>query len=56
MKVNIKDVIIGERRRGEQGDIQGLAESISKYGLLHPIVVDDSQKGKIEIFIIPDRN
>jgi hypothetical protein len=36
----IDQVVIGERRRQELGDVQGLAESIDRYGLLHPIVVD----------------
>jgi hypothetical protein len=32
---------IGERRREDLGDITGLAESLKKYGLLHPIIVDE---------------
>ncbi len=40
MKLRIDSIKIGDRRREEMGDIQGLADSISKYGLLHPIVVE----------------
>lgn len=42
MKVRIADIVVGERFRKEYGDIQSLALSMSKHGLLHPIVVDDS--------------
>lgn len=42
MKILIPDVIVGERRRQDLGDLDGLAESIDKYGLLHPIVIDSS--------------
>ena len=34
-------ITIGTRRRDDYGDIDGLAASIQKYGLLHPIVIDD---------------
>lgn len=40
MKVKIKDIKVGERFRQDYGDIEELALSIQKYGLLHPIVVD----------------
>lgn len=39
--MNIDQIIVGTRRREDMGDIQALADSISKYGLLHPIVIDD---------------
>ena len=45
MKVTIKDIIWGDRARKDYGDsdsLLGLAQSISKNGLLHPIVIDDS--------------
>ncbi len=35
----IADIIIGERVRKDVGDLKGLAASIEKHGLLHPIVV-----------------
>lgn len=40
-KVNIKDVMIGNRYRKDLGYIQGLMESISRQGLLMPIIIDD---------------
>jgi ParB-like chromosome segregation protein Spo0J len=40
LKIRIDQIIIGDRRRGDMGDISGLAESIREYGLLHPIVLD----------------
>ena len=39
--VPIDRIIFGERRRQEMGDIDALAGSIGRYGLLQPIVVDD---------------
>lgn len=39
----IEDITVGERRREEFGDLQGLAESIGKYGLFHPVVVDGAR-------------
>lgn len=41
MMVRISDITVGVRRRTEFGDIAGLAASIERYGLLHPIVVTD---------------
>jgi ParB-like chromosome segregation protein Spo0J len=40
-KVFIEDIRVGERRREDFGDIEGLAASIEKYGLFHPIILDD---------------
>lgn len=40
-KIFINDINVGERRREDLGDIDGLAESIRKYGLFHPVIVDD---------------
>ena len=45
MKMLIKDIIWGDRARKDYGDadsLLGLAQSISKNGLLHPVVIDDS--------------
>lgn len=39
MKVRINDIVIGTRARKDMGDLAGLAESIKREGLLHPIVV-----------------
>lgn len=40
MMVPTESVQFGERRREDYGDIDALAASIARYGLLHPIVVD----------------
>ena len=40
-KVKVKDVKVGRRCREDYGDIEGLALSIQRFGLLHPIVVDE---------------
>jgi ParB-like chromosome segregation protein Spo0J len=37
----IESIVVGERRREDLGDVQELAGSIDRYGLLEPIVVDD---------------
>ena len=39
MNVAISEITIGERHRKELGDIDVLADSIEKIGLLHPIVI-----------------
>jgi len=36
----IKDIVVGERRRQDLGDLTALAKSIQRYGLIQPIVVD----------------
>lgn len=38
--MRIADIKVGKRRREEMGDIEGLAASIRRYGLIHPVVVD----------------
>jgi len=40
-KVKIEDIKVGRRCREDYGDIEGLAISIQRFGLLHPIVVDE---------------
>lgn len=42
MKLPLESITLSDRRREDYGDIAGLAASIEKYGLLHPIVVDDA--------------
>jgi DNA-binding XRE family transcriptional regulator len=42
MKKFIAEIHVPERRREEMGDLAGLAKSIERYGLIHPIVVDDT--------------
>lgn len=39
MKVEIEKIEIGERFRKDLGDVQSLAASIKKHGLLHPVVI-----------------
>ena len=36
----IKDIVVGERRREDLGDVIALAKSIQQYGLLQPVVID----------------
>jgi len=38
--IAVEEVQIGDRLREEYGDIDGLAESLEKHGLIHPIVLD----------------
>lgn len=40
--LQVKEIFIGERIREDMGDIEDLAKSIEKYGLLHPIVIDEN--------------
>jgi len=40
-KIKIEDIKVGRRCREDYGDIEGLAISIQRFGLLHPIVVDE---------------
>jgi ParB family transcriptional regulator, chromosome partitioning protein len=44
LKVRIEDIIVKRRIRTEIGDISDLMESISKYGLLNPVTVDESME------------
>lgn len=41
MRLPIAAIVVGERRREDMGDIADLAASLRRYGLLHPVVVDD---------------
>lgn len=40
----VDEIVVGERRREDLGDISPLAQSIQQYGLLHPVVVDDENR------------
>jgi len=40
-EIDADRIVIGARRRDDDGDIDELAESIDKHGLLHPLVVDE---------------
>lgn len=39
--IPIDEIIVEYRRREDFGDIEGLAESIRRFGLFHPLIVDD---------------
>jgi N6-adenosine-specific RNA methylase IME4 len=41
---NISDIVIGKRHRKRMGDVESLARSIEALGLLHPIVIDKSNR------------
>lgn len=41
MEIPINQIEIGQRFREDFGDIESLATSINRYGLLHPIVVEE---------------
>lgn len=41
IRLPIDAIKIENRRREDFGDLAGLAQSISRHGLLHPLVVDD---------------
>ncbi len=43
-RLPIADIVVGERRREDYGDIDALAASIREHGLIHPIVVDDRNR------------
>lgn len=45
MMMPISAIVVGERHRGDLGDIAGLAESIEDIGLLHAITID--QRGNL---------
>lgn len=44
MLISMDKVIFGKRVRDEYGDMQSLVDSIKKYGLLHPIVIDNEYR------------
>lgn len=44
MQIAVTSIKVGERRREDYGDLQGLADSIARYGLLHPIVIDSDDR------------
>lgn len=43
MNLKISEIHIGQRVRDDYGDMESLASSIKKHGLLHPIVVDSGR-------------
>ncbi len=44
MLVKISDIKIKKRIRNDIGDIEQLKESISKYGLFHPIIINNKNE------------
>lgn len=44
MKIKVSKINVGMRRRDEYGDLEGLAVSIRKHGLIQPIVLDDQNR------------
>ena len=40
-RINIDSLLVGNRYREEFGDVKALARSIERYGLIHPIVIDN---------------
>lgn len=38
--INLEAISVNSRRRDEYGDVEALAKSIGKHGLIHPIVID----------------
>lgn len=42
MRIAVKDITIGDRKRKDMGDLEALAASINSVGLLHPVVVSSS--------------
>lgn len=40
-RLRLEWIVVQDRRREDFGDIDGLAASLARYGLLHPVVVDD---------------
>lgn len=49
MNIRIDNIIIPDRIRRDQGDLSLLADSISRYGLLNPITLMESEKGFVLI-------
>jgi ParB family transcriptional regulator, chromosome partitioning protein len=48
-EIPIESVVVGQRFRKECGNIQQLATSISKIGLLHPIIVQEKENGSYSL-------
>lgn len=47
--VNVEHIRVGERFRVDYGDVNDLAESINKHGLLQPLVVRRLEDGNVEL-------
>jgi ParB-like chromosome segregation protein Spo0J len=44
VKLNVNDIQVGRRHREDLGDVAGLAASMERVGLLHPIVVNSAHE------------
>jgi len=44
MKIKISEITLGERHRKDMGDLQGLADSITRQDLLQPIGITESNR------------
>lgn len=44
MKIKISDIHIGNRIRRDGGDLSALMESMKRFGLLQPILIDSNSK------------
>ncbi len=49
MKIKIEDIVVEDRFREDFGDVEELAVSIQRYGLLHPITVEKLPNGKYKL-------
>jgi len=49
LKIEIAKIKIGKRLRKDPGDIDELAESIKRYGLFSPIILEDLNNGKYKL-------
>jgi ParB family chromosome partitioning protein len=43
-KINVADIVVNDRQRKEYKDIEQLAESIRKYGLLNPVTLNQNNE------------
>lgn len=44
MQVRIKDIIVKERARGNEGDLESLMKSMEKHGQLNPILINSKKQ------------
>lgn len=44
MQVRIKDIVVKERARGNEGDLESLMKSMEKHGQLNPIIINSKKQ------------
>jgi len=44
VQVRIKDIIVKERARGHEGDLESLMKSMEKHGQLNPIIINSKKQ------------